>query len=214
VPEIASVIGDPREALNVMDFEEAAHRKVLPGHWAYIESGVDDDLTLRGNRDAYRRTTHQVIALDGRSGRAAADHAAALEDPVKLFQREGIGVGVDDVPLPATVEPDGVRIAKHPGELFAVGHLGIVRVQHEDIGRAALFPGGEHLFLFVDPYAAIRSPIAAGGRDHDDLRVQTAWLVDEGLEDACTHIRASTLDDQRPFRRPVFRGLRKRGPSQ
>jgi isopentenyl diphosphate isomerase/L-lactate dehydrogenase-like FMN-dependent dehydrogenase len=54
-PEIASVIGDPREALNVMDFEEAAHRKVLPGHWAYIKSGVDDDLTLRGNRDAYRR---------------------------------------------------------------------------------------------------------------------------------------------------------------
>jgi isopentenyl diphosphate isomerase/L-lactate dehydrogenase-like FMN-dependent dehydrogenase len=54
-PEIASVIGDPREALNVMDFEEAAHRKVLPGHWAQIESGVDDDLTLRANRDAYRR---------------------------------------------------------------------------------------------------------------------------------------------------------------
>ena len=44
-PEIASVIGDPGEALNVMDFEEAAHRKALPGHWAYIESGVDDDLT-------------------------------------------------------------------------------------------------------------------------------------------------------------------------
>jgi isopentenyl diphosphate isomerase/L-lactate dehydrogenase-like FMN-dependent dehydrogenase len=53
-PEIASVIGDPREALNVMDFEEAAHRKVLPGHWSYIQSGVDDDLTLRANRDAYR----------------------------------------------------------------------------------------------------------------------------------------------------------------
>jgi hypothetical protein len=43
------------EALNVMDFEEAAHRKVLPGHWAYIKSGVDDDLTLRVDRDAYRR---------------------------------------------------------------------------------------------------------------------------------------------------------------
>jgi isopentenyl diphosphate isomerase/L-lactate dehydrogenase-like FMN-dependent dehydrogenase len=55
MPEIASIIGNPREALNVMDFEEAAHRKVLPGHWSYIESGVDDDLTLRGNRDAYRR---------------------------------------------------------------------------------------------------------------------------------------------------------------
>ena len=54
-PEIASVIGDPKEALNVMDFEEAAHRKVLPGHWSQVQSGVDDDLTLRSNRDAYRR---------------------------------------------------------------------------------------------------------------------------------------------------------------
>ena len=42
-PEIAKVIADPKEALNVMDFEEAAHRKVLPAHWAHMASGVDDD---------------------------------------------------------------------------------------------------------------------------------------------------------------------------
>jgi hypothetical protein len=33
-PEIADVIADPKGALSVMDFEEAARRKVLPGHWA------------------------------------------------------------------------------------------------------------------------------------------------------------------------------------
>src|ERR1700686_5266671 len=53
-PEIAEVIGDPKEAFSVMDFEEAAHRKVLPGHWAYMVSGVDDDATLRANRDGYK----------------------------------------------------------------------------------------------------------------------------------------------------------------
>jgi 4-hydroxymandelate oxidase len=53
-PEIAEVIADPKEALNVTDFEEAARRKVLPGHWAYVASGVDDDLTLRANREAYK----------------------------------------------------------------------------------------------------------------------------------------------------------------
>src|SRR5580693_5095657 len=53
-PEIASVINDPKEALDLMDFEEAAHRRVLPGHWAYMASGVDDDLTLRANREGYR----------------------------------------------------------------------------------------------------------------------------------------------------------------
>lgn len=53
-PELADVIADPKEALDVMDFEEAAHRKVLPGHWAYMASGVDDDLTLRANREGYK----------------------------------------------------------------------------------------------------------------------------------------------------------------
>jgi len=50
----ASVIAQPREALSVLDFEEAAHRKVLPGHWAYMASGVDDDATLRANREGFR----------------------------------------------------------------------------------------------------------------------------------------------------------------
>ena len=49
----AEPIASPAEALNVFDFEEAARRKVLPGHWAYMASGVDDDVTLRANRDGY-----------------------------------------------------------------------------------------------------------------------------------------------------------------
>jgi len=48
------VIGAPAEALNLFDFEEAAHRKVQPGHWAYMASGVDDDLTLRANREGFK----------------------------------------------------------------------------------------------------------------------------------------------------------------
>ncbi len=53
-PEIADVITDPKGAFSVMDFEEAARRKVLPGHWAYMVSGVDDDATVRANRDGYK----------------------------------------------------------------------------------------------------------------------------------------------------------------
>ncbi len=53
-PEIATIITDPKDALNVMDFEEVAHRKVLPGHWAHMVSGVDDDATVRANREGYK----------------------------------------------------------------------------------------------------------------------------------------------------------------
>jgi len=49
----ADVISSPADALNVLDFEEAARRKVAPGHWAYMASGVDDDATLRANRNGF-----------------------------------------------------------------------------------------------------------------------------------------------------------------
>jgi 4-hydroxymandelate oxidase len=53
--QVASeVITEPAKALDVFDFEEAAHRKVLPGHWAYMASGVDDDATLHANREGFK----------------------------------------------------------------------------------------------------------------------------------------------------------------
>jgi len=48
------VITSPAEALDVHDLEEAARGKVMPGHWAYMASGVDDDGTLRANCDGYK----------------------------------------------------------------------------------------------------------------------------------------------------------------
>ena len=50
----ADVIARPADALSVFDFEEPARRKVMPGHWAYMASGVDDDVTLRANREGFR----------------------------------------------------------------------------------------------------------------------------------------------------------------
>lgn len=43
----------PDQALSVLDFEEAARRVLPPAHWGYMASGVDDDATLRANRDGF-----------------------------------------------------------------------------------------------------------------------------------------------------------------
>jgi len=48
------LIDDPKDALTVFDFEEAARGKVQSGHWAYMASGTDDDATQYANREAYR----------------------------------------------------------------------------------------------------------------------------------------------------------------
>jgi 4-hydroxymandelate oxidase len=50
----SDVIAGPAEALEVLDFEEAARRKIMPGHWEYMASGVDNDGTLRANSEAYK----------------------------------------------------------------------------------------------------------------------------------------------------------------
>src|SRR5262245_18216023 len=50
----SDVIATPADALSVLDFEEAARCKVQPGHWAYMASDVDEDGTLRVNREAFK----------------------------------------------------------------------------------------------------------------------------------------------------------------
>ena len=114
---------------------------------------------------------HQVIALNGGAGGTSADDAAALQDLAEFTKGEGVVVGVHDVPLASAVEPDGVGVAQDFGEVFGVGDFRIVRVQHEDVGEAALFPGGEDLLLFIDADAAVGIAVAAGGGDDDDFGV-------------------------------------------
>jgi 4-hydroxymandelate oxidase len=43
------------DALNVFDFEEAARLALPPAHWGYLATGVNDDRTLRANREAFDR---------------------------------------------------------------------------------------------------------------------------------------------------------------
>lgn len=45
----------PKDAFSVTDFEEAARRALPAAHFGYMESGVDDDATVRANREGYQR---------------------------------------------------------------------------------------------------------------------------------------------------------------
>jgi (S)-2-hydroxy-acid oxidase len=49
------VISSPDQALEVMDFEPAARKALPPAHWGYLATGVDDDGTVRANREGYSR---------------------------------------------------------------------------------------------------------------------------------------------------------------
>ncbi len=58
-PTIASA----KDALNVMDFEAIARTKLPPAHFGYLMTGVDDDATIRANREGYGRIQLRVRRL-------------------------------------------------------------------------------------------------------------------------------------------------------
>src|SRR5690349_14724537 len=47
------LIKSPKEAINVFDFEPVARQNVPPAHFGYMASGIDDEVTLRANREGF-----------------------------------------------------------------------------------------------------------------------------------------------------------------
>jgi 4-hydroxymandelate oxidase len=90
-----------KDAINVMDFEALARKALPPAHWGYMATGVDDDLTLRMNREAM---THYQLRARRLVGVAKAD-----------LQTEVFGAHWD---MPIYVSAVGNQKAFHPdGEL-------------------------------------------------------------------------------------------------
>jgi 4-hydroxymandelate oxidase len=51
----ANVIETVQQALNVFDFEAVAKRTLPPAHWGYLATGVDDDATIKANREGFTK---------------------------------------------------------------------------------------------------------------------------------------------------------------
>ncbi len=47
------LIKTPKEAINVFDFEPVMRQNVPPAHFGYMASGIDDEVTLRANREDF-----------------------------------------------------------------------------------------------------------------------------------------------------------------
>src|SRR6267154_1765156 len=51
--DLDRLIADPKDALDVFDFEPVMRQNVPPAHFGYMATGVDDEITLRANRSAF-----------------------------------------------------------------------------------------------------------------------------------------------------------------
>src|SRR5216684_3804481 len=53
--DLDKLIEDPNQALDVFDFEPVMKKNVPPAHFGYMATGADDEMTLRANRDGFRK---------------------------------------------------------------------------------------------------------------------------------------------------------------
>ncbi len=53
--DLDQLIRSSDDAINVFDFEAVARNNLPPAHFGYMATGVDDDATLRANREGYSR---------------------------------------------------------------------------------------------------------------------------------------------------------------
>jgi isopentenyl diphosphate isomerase/L-lactate dehydrogenase-like FMN-dependent dehydrogenase len=97
------LIADPTQALDVFDFEPVMKKNVPPAHFGYMATGVDDEMTLRANREGFRK-------FELRPRR--------LVDVSKIdMSAEILGIKYDS---PIVIAPAGSNRAFHPDAEIAV----------------------------------------------------------------------------------------------
>src|ERR1700760_470092 len=52
-PGSGDLIKSPKDAINVFEFEPVCRQNVPPAHFGYMASGLDDEVTLRANREGF-----------------------------------------------------------------------------------------------------------------------------------------------------------------
>jgi isopentenyl diphosphate isomerase/L-lactate dehydrogenase-like FMN-dependent dehydrogenase len=114
--DLGKLIADPKDALDVFDFEPVMKQNVPPAHFGYMATGADDEITLRANREGFGK-----FALRPRR----------LVDVSKIdMSADILGTAYDN---PIVIAPTGSNRAFHPdGELAVAraakggGHLQIL----------------------------------------------------------------------------------------
>ncbi|HYB72536.1 MAG TPA: alpha-hydroxy acid oxidase [Candidatus Sulfotelmatobacter sp.] len=97
------LIASPKDAINVFDFEPVARQNVPPAHFGYMASGIDDEVTLRANREGFLKFQLRPRRLND---------VSKVDTSIELF-----GARWD---TPIVIAPTGGNRAYHPEGDIAV----------------------------------------------------------------------------------------------
>jgi len=134
------VISSPDQAFDVMDFELAARKTLPPAHFGYLATGVDDDGTVRANREGYSRI--QIRA------RRLVD-VENIDMSVTLFNTNwSTPIVLSPVSAQKAFHPEGevavARAARAKGHLMMLSTVATASI--EDVTAAAGTPVWQQLY--------------------------------------------------------------------
>jgi 4-hydroxymandelate oxidase len=142
-----ALITSPEQAFDVMDFEPVARKTLPPAHFGFLATGVDDDATVRANRDGF--TKLQIRA------RRLVD-VSNIDMSVRV-----LGTSWDN---PIVLSPVGDQKAFHPeGEVAAA--------------RAARTKGNLQILSTVTSYSVEDVTAARGVPIWFQLYVNNVWDI-------------------------------------
>jgi isopentenyl diphosphate isomerase/L-lactate dehydrogenase-like FMN-dependent dehydrogenase len=145
--------------LDVMEFEPLARRALPPAHWGYLATGVDDEVTLRMNREAFQ---HYQL------------RARRLVDVTQADLRTSVFGVIWDMPL--YISAVGSQKAFHPDGELATARAAkakktmqmlstVTSISVEDVGKALGTPPWYQLYMptnWGDTEKMVRRVEAAG----------------------------------------------------
>ena len=181
--DLDKLIGEPRQALDVFDFEPVMKKNVPPAHFGYMATGVDDEVTLRANREGFRK-----LVLRPRR----------LVDVSRIdMTAEILGTTYD---TPIVIAPTGSNRAFHPDGEIAVSKAAKVGNHLQILSTVATTS-------IEDAIAARGAPVWF------QLYTTQRWEIAEGLvkraQAAGAPAIAVTLDVRSPAKWETFVRLRR-----
>jgi len=181
--DLEKLIAEPAQALDVFDFEPVMKKNVPPAHFGYMATGVDDEVTLRANRESFRK-----FALRPRRLVDVSNVDMSLE----LF-----GAKYDS---PIVIAPIGSNRAFHADGEIAVA-------------KAAKIGNHLQILSTIATTAIEDAITARGAPVWFQLYTTQRWEVAEGLvqraQTAGAPAIAVTLDVRSPAKWPTFVRLRR-----
>jgi 4-hydroxymandelate oxidase len=137
------LIKSPKEAINVFDFEPVCRNNVPPAHFGYMASGIDDEVTLRANREGFLKFQLRPRRLND---------VSKVDTSVEVFGvTYGSPVGIAPTGGNRAYDPDGEIAVSNAAKLG--NHLQILSTQAStSIDDANKARGGNVWFqLYASP---------------------------------------------------------------